>query len=480
MNDYNFGNYLYELRKKKGLSQFQLGALLGVSDKAVSKWENGITKPQIKILEKLSKILEVSIDELISSKEADEEETGIFYNKKLWYEVFNRMTQKYGDKIPFNIDNRFSSEYFELTMSNQDAIIYLLILKKIKDELEKTNEFFKAEGYINSLLIPYIMGITNINPLGAHYYCPNCKKVEFVDDIYCCWDLSDKACVCGSRLIKDGHNIPFETAREWHFNRFGNHYQLLVSQQGIDIIIKIVKEAFGNAVYVFNDDDASYQTIIAISKHHRLTGKLKYKTLRKKADVATIAIRTAKVAEELKELETKTGQNINDIQFEKENLTDVFRNAKGEYERKLLSIIKPQKFSDLIKIESFLRCNGVWKDNGENLIANGKTADEIIAFREDIFQYILKSCDSKNTGTAHEIMFRVSKGKFINGIPNYIMNIFEEINVEEWFIESIKKIKYLFPKTFGIANAQYELAFYWYKRNYPEVFKSVYSTDGDI
>lgn len=39
--DYDFGNYLSELRKSRGLSQYQLGRLLGVSDKTVSKWENG-------------------------------------------------------------------------------------------------------------------------------------------------------------------------------------------------------------------------------------------------------------------------------------------------------------------------------------------------------------------------------------------------------------------------------------------------------
>ena len=43
MNDFNFGNYLCALRTESGLSQKELAAKLGVSDKAVSKWESGVS-----------------------------------------------------------------------------------------------------------------------------------------------------------------------------------------------------------------------------------------------------------------------------------------------------------------------------------------------------------------------------------------------------------------------------------------------------
>ena len=68
MRDYSFGNFLHQLRTRSGLTQFQLGALVGVSDKAVSKWENGSAKPQSGILSKLGEVLGVSVDELLSCK----------------------------------------------------------------------------------------------------------------------------------------------------------------------------------------------------------------------------------------------------------------------------------------------------------------------------------------------------------------------------------------------------------------------------
>ena len=69
MRDYKLGDKLYELRKNKGLTQEDLALLLDVSDKAVSKWENGTAKPTIINLKKVSQIFDISLDELITLEE---------------------------------------------------------------------------------------------------------------------------------------------------------------------------------------------------------------------------------------------------------------------------------------------------------------------------------------------------------------------------------------------------------------------------
>lgn len=68
MNDYAFGNFLMSLRQEKGMTQKQLGERLGVSDKAVSKWEMGAAKPRPDTLAKLATLFSVSIDELMAGK----------------------------------------------------------------------------------------------------------------------------------------------------------------------------------------------------------------------------------------------------------------------------------------------------------------------------------------------------------------------------------------------------------------------------
>lgn len=72
MNDYNFGNLLYELRMRANLTQEDLANKLGVTNKAISKWENGKAKPTTNMLKKISVLFNVPIDKLLQIKNEEE------------------------------------------------------------------------------------------------------------------------------------------------------------------------------------------------------------------------------------------------------------------------------------------------------------------------------------------------------------------------------------------------------------------------
>ena len=69
MNDYQFGNYIYTLRTRAGLSQSELAAAIGVSNKAVSNWEVGKAKPSIEVIRKLANLFQLSVDDLLNQRE---------------------------------------------------------------------------------------------------------------------------------------------------------------------------------------------------------------------------------------------------------------------------------------------------------------------------------------------------------------------------------------------------------------------------
>ena len=69
------GQLITELRKEKGLTQKQLAEALNVTDKAVSKWERGLSFPDISMLEPISEVLDISIMEILAGKKQDENET---------------------------------------------------------------------------------------------------------------------------------------------------------------------------------------------------------------------------------------------------------------------------------------------------------------------------------------------------------------------------------------------------------------------
>ena len=74
MDRYKFGEFIYQKRKQKGLTQEEMGRLLGVTNKAISKWEVGETLPDITMLKPLADLLGVTVDELLSQKELKVEE----------------------------------------------------------------------------------------------------------------------------------------------------------------------------------------------------------------------------------------------------------------------------------------------------------------------------------------------------------------------------------------------------------------------
>lgn len=74
MNDYNFGNFVCKLREEKGLTQADIAEQLGVTAAAVSKWENGSSKPRVEVLFKLAEILGVRPEELMAGHYIEENE----------------------------------------------------------------------------------------------------------------------------------------------------------------------------------------------------------------------------------------------------------------------------------------------------------------------------------------------------------------------------------------------------------------------
>ena len=68
MDNAKIGNLIYQLRKEKNMTQLQLAEKLGISDKAVSKWERGLGSPDLSIMPKLSEILGVDLEKLLTGE----------------------------------------------------------------------------------------------------------------------------------------------------------------------------------------------------------------------------------------------------------------------------------------------------------------------------------------------------------------------------------------------------------------------------
>lgn len=103
--------------------------------------------------------------------------------------VMKKAKELYGTPLPELIENRINCELKSITENNFTSLYELARL------LVKESE---RKGYLtvtlDSSFVAFLSGITDINPLPAHYICTNCHNIEFVPSVSTGYDLPDKLC----------------------------------------------------------------------------------------------------------------------------------------------------------------------------------------------------------------------------------------------------------------------------------------------
>ena len=122
----------------------------------------------------------------------------------------------YGPDLPEVVVERLERELHSI-ISNGFAVMYIIAQKLVWDSNDH-GYLVGSRGSVGSSFVATMAGITEVNPLSAHYICPECHFVDFDSELVKSYsgmsgcDMPDRDCPrCGHPLIKEGHDIPFET-----------------------------------------------------------------------------------------------------------------------------------------------------------------------------------------------------------------------------------------------------------------------------
>ena len=468
--------------------------------------------------------------------------------------VWDKVHELYGEDPPQLIVDRLNVELGGI-LGKYD-VVYMSAQKLVQRSLEN-GYLVGSRGSVGSSLVAYMSGITEVNALPPHYRCPKCKHSEFITDgsYGCGADMPDKNCpVCGTKYVKDGFDIPFETFLGFGGGKvpdidlnFSGEYQARAHRHAIEMFgetqvfragtigtvaektaygyVKKYLEARGlnpghaeenrlalgcvgvkrttgqhpGGLVVVPDDmdvedfcpvqhpaDAADSDIITTHfEYHCMEDNLLKLDMLGHDDPSMVRM-----------LEDLTGVNARAIPLDDPDTLSLFTSSKAlgfendeilgptgavaipefntKFTRQMLVDTQPKDFNTLVRLSGFSHGTDVWLGNARDLILSGTASvTETVGCRDDIMLYLIQmGLDPK---MSFKIMEAVRKGKVKKGgFEEGWEEAMREHDVPDWYIQSLAKIGYLFPKAHAVAYVMMAFRIAWFKVHKPLAFYATF------
>ena len=143
--------------------------------------------------------------------------------------------------------------------------------------------------------------------------------------------------------------------------------------------------------------------------------------------------------------------------------------------RQMLIDTRPTTFAELVRISGLSHGTNVWLNNAQEFVRNGQaTLSQIITVRDDIMNYLIDQ--GLDNSDAFKIMEFVRKGKPKKEPENWenYSNMMKEKNVPDWYIESCRRIEYMFPKGHAVAYVMMAMRIAYFKVHQPLAFYAAF------
>ena len=475
--------------------------------------------------------------------------------EELYNLVWGKAHELYGEDPPQIVKDRIELELPGIIERKYD-VIYMSAQKLVQNSLEH-GYLVGSRGSVGSSIVAFLSGITEVNSLPPHYRCPQCKHSDFAaGEAYGCGaDMPDAVCpICGTKYVKDGFNIPFETflgyggkkvpdidlnfsgeyqanAHKYTFELFGEghvfragtigtvaektaygYVKKYLAARGLQVtkaeenrlalgctgVRRTTGQHPGGMVVIPQDheiydfcpvqhpaDDTGTDIITTHFDYHKMEDNLLKLDMLGHDDPTMIRM-----------MEDLTGVNAQEIPLDDKDTMTIFTNSaplgyeddpilgptgavavpefNTKFTRQMLMDTQPERFNTLIRLSGFSHGTDVWLGNARDLIVSGTaTVDSTVGCRDDIMLYLMDQ--GVEPKMAFDIMEAVRKGKVKKGgFQEGWEEAMRAHNVPDWYIESLAKIGYLFPKAHAVAYVMMAFRIAWFKVHKPLAFYAAY------
>ena len=457
----------------------------------------------------------------------------------------------YGDPIPEAVKTRLDKELGSI-IKNGYAVMYI-IAQKLVDKSNEDGFLVGSRGSVGSSFAATMARITEVNPLPPHYRCPSCRYSDFDSEEprkahaegRCGCDMPDQLCpVCGTPLVKDGFDIPFETflgfkgdkEPDIDLNFSGDEqgvaqaYTEVIFGKGQTFKAGTIgtvadKTAYGYALHYFEERGMTRKRcelerlaggctgvrrttgqhpggVIVLPKgmdinwftpvQHPandvtspfITTHFDYQSI--DTNLLKLDILGHDDPTIIRMLQDLTDTDPHNVPLDDSGVLSLFTGTDAlgvrpedldgvdlgtlgvpefgtSFVMGMLRDTRPSTFSDLIRISGLSHGTNVWLDNAQYFIKKGDcTLGTAICTRDDIMLNLIQW--GVEPEHSFKIMEAVRKGR---GLTPDQESEMKEHGVPDWYIESCKRIKYMFPKAHAAAYVMNAFRIAYYKINYP-------------
>ena len=364
------------------------------------------------------------------------------HREEIWNKAQKALFKKYGESPDISIENRFLSE--KRFLADYGVAEYFDELAGIcRESIEKYNEKLIAKNTMSCCFTAYLLGASELNSLPPHYYCPKCKRVEWVDDFdndKCLFDMRHtRTCECGAEMRIDGYDIPWET--------YLPYAQRLKTK---DPVPENYKDLFK-----------------ALTKKH-----FQWSLLGAAQAVNLLGQATGISPDEI---------DLNDREVKCRLLGGDFscmHPKLAEFLKQAYAVVQPCSYAELLKLIGLAHGTGTWKHNAEELLMNGKCRlTDIPATRDDLYmdlQLDMIIYRQNETGFALDVADKARNGYYFkHGMDNYTVEMIYELRYDDWFIDYLLNIHYMSTKALSVMELKHIILLTWYQTYYPKQYVEV-------